>query len=100
MHGSRQQTPVPAYHESTIQSLDPAVSYLSRIPLKSRHVIHIAAVTQLQFYGQDWGIQLPSQVLAMAPYLATIIALVLISRDVTLTKANAPAAIGSRGEGV
>ena len=53
-----------------------------------------AAVTQLQFYGQEWGIPLPSQFLAMAPYLATIIALVLISRDVTLTKANAPAAIG------
>lgn len=53
-----------------------------------------AAVTQLQFYGQDWGIALPSQFLAMAPYLATIAALVIISRDVNLTKANAPAAIG------
>ncbi|MCL5777395.1 ABC transporter permease [Limibaculum sp. FT325] len=53
-----------------------------------------AAVTQLQFYGQDWGIRLPSQMLAMAPYLATIVALVVISRDVNLTRANAPAAIG------
>jgi simple sugar transport system permease protein len=53
-----------------------------------------AAVTQLQFYGQDWGIELPSQFLAMGPYLATIVALVLISRDVNLTRANAPAAIG------
>ncbi len=53
-----------------------------------------AAVTQLQFYGQDWGIPVPSQFLAMGPYLATILALVLISRDVNLTKANAPACIG------
>ncbi len=53
-----------------------------------------AAVTQLQFYGQDWGLPVPSQFLAMAPYLATIIALVVISRDVNLTKANAPACIG------
>ena len=37
---------------------------------------------------------LPSQFLAMAPYIATIVALVIISRDVNLTKANAPACIG------
>ncbi len=53
-----------------------------------------AAVTQLQFYGQDWGLPIPSQFLAMAPYVATILALVIISRDVNLTKANAPACIG------
>jgi simple sugar transport system permease protein len=53
-----------------------------------------AAVTQLQFYGQDWGLPVPSQFLAMAPYVATIVALVIISRDVNLTKANAPACIG------
>ena len=53
-----------------------------------------AFVTQLQFYGQDWGIPVASQFLAMAPYLATIAALVIISRDVSLTKANAPASIG------
>jgi simple sugar transport system permease protein len=53
-----------------------------------------AAVTQLQFYGQDWGWPIPSQFLAMAPYAATILALVIISRDVNLTKANAPACIG------
>ena len=53
-----------------------------------------AAVTQLQFYGQDWGLPIASQFLAMAPYVATIIALVIISRDVNLTKANAPACIG------
>ena len=49
-----------------------------------------AAVTQLQFYGQDWGIPLPSQFLAMAPYLATVVALVLLARG----KIGAPAALG------
>lgn len=53
-----------------------------------------AAVTQLQFYGPDWGIPVPAQFLAMAPYVFTVLALVIISRDVRLTKANAPAAIG------
>lgn len=53
-----------------------------------------AAVTQLQFYGNYLGTSVPSQFLAMAPYLATIVALVLISRDLNMTRLNAPAAIG------
>jgi simple sugar transport system permease protein len=51
-----------------------------------------AAVTQAQFYAQ--GIGAPSQFMAMAPYLATIVALVIISRDRMLTRANAPACLG------
>ena len=51
-----------------------------------------AAVTQAQFYGQTLAV--PSQVLAMAPYVATIVALVVISRDRALTLANAPACLG------
>jgi simple sugar transport system permease protein len=53
-----------------------------------------AMVTQLQFYGQDWGLPVASQFLAMAPYLATVVALVIISSDINLTRANAPACIG------
>ena len=53
-----------------------------------------AAVTQLQFYGAEWNLALPAQFLAMAPYVFTVLALVIISRDVRLTKANAPASIG------
>ncbi|MFN3614775.1 MAG: ABC transporter permease [Rubrimonas sp.] len=53
-----------------------------------------AAVTQAQFYGQGAGFGVPNQVLAMAPYLATIVALVIISRDRMLTRANAPACLG------
>ncbi len=48
-------------------------------------------------YGEEPGrlmTLLPSQFLSMAPYIATIVALVIISRDVALTKANAPACIG------
>lgn len=52
-----------------------------------------AAVTQLQFYGQELGITIPSQFLAMAPYLATILALVLIS--VRRSRgSDAPASLG------
>lgn len=53
-----------------------------------------AAFTNAQFYGQDIGLSVPSQVLAMVPYLMTILALVIISRDPRLARANAPAAIG------
>jgi len=53
-----------------------------------------AAITQAQFYGQGAGLGVPQQVLAMAPYLATIVALVIISRDRALTRANAPACLG------
>ncbi|MEM0942609.1 MAG: ABC transporter permease, partial [Pseudomonadota bacterium] len=52
-----------------------------------------AAVTQAQFYGTELGLGLPSQILAMTPYLATILILVLISRNPSLTRKHAPAAI-------
>ncbi|MEM1277649.1 MAG: ABC transporter permease [Pseudomonadota bacterium] len=53
-----------------------------------------AAVTQLQFYGQDWGIALPSQFLAMGPYLATILALVIISQAPSRSRVTTPSEIG------
>ena len=49
-----------------------------------------AMVTQLQFYGQDWGWPIASQFLAMAPYLATVVALVIISRDVQFDEGERP----------
>jgi simple sugar transport system permease protein len=51
-------------------------------------------VTILQFHVQGLGIDLPSQLLSMLPYLATIIVLVLISRDINTIRLNAPASIG------
>lgn len=51
-------------------------------------------VTIIQFHIQGLGIEIPSQVLSMLPYLATIVVLVIISRDENLIKLNAPASLG------
>jgi simple sugar transport system permease protein len=51
-------------------------------------------VTLAQFQAQAAGIELPSQWLAMLPYLATIVVLALISRDATMIRMNAPASLG------
>ena len=51
-------------------------------------------VTMLQFHLQGEGVQIASQFLTMMPYLATIIVLVLISRNATFIRVNMPASIG------
>jgi len=51
-------------------------------------------VTMLQFYLQGEGVQIPSQWLTMLPYLATILVLVLISRNPTWIRTNMPASLG------
>ncbi|MCB2022022.1 MAG: ABC transporter permease [Burkholderiaceae bacterium] len=51
-------------------------------------------VTMLQFALQGEGVQIPSQFLTMLPYVATIVVLVLISRNESFIKANMPASIG------
>jgi general nucleoside transport system permease protein len=51
-------------------------------------------VTMLQFHLQGEGVQVPSQFLTMLPYLATIVVLVLISRNVSFIRVNMPASIG------
>ena len=51
-------------------------------------------VTILQLHVQGAGLDIASQLLSMLPYLATILVLVLISRDQTLIRLNAPADIG------
>lgn len=51
-------------------------------------------ITIIQLHIQGMGVDLPSQVLSMLPYLATIVVLVLISRDSTRIRLNAPASIG------
>ena len=51
-------------------------------------------VTMLQFYLQGEGVQIPSQWLTMLPYLATIVVLVLISRNPTWIRVNMPASLG------
>ena len=51
-------------------------------------------VTILQFHVQGLGIDLPAQLLSSLPYIATIVVLVLISRDINTIRLNAPASIG------
>jgi ABC-type uncharacterized transport system permease subunit len=52
------------------------------------------AVTGLQFYAQAIGVPVPTQFLAMLPYVATIVVLVLISRNPNTIRLNAPASLG------
>ena len=52
------------------------------------------SVTLAQFQAQAAGIDVPSQLLAMLPYLATIAVLAIISRDETAIRINAPASLG------
>ncbi|MCG8638205.1 MAG: ABC transporter permease [Desulfobacterales bacterium] len=52
-------------------------------------------VTIVQFHIQGFGFEIPSQILSMLPYLATIFVLVLISRDKNLIRLNSPASLGT-----
>lgn len=52
------------------------------------------AVTILQFHAQGLGINVPVQFLAALPYAATIVVLVVISRDRRLLLLNLPASLG------
>jgi simple sugar transport system permease protein len=51
-------------------------------------------VTMMQFHLQSQGVDIPSQFLSMAPYVATIVVLALISRNPTWIRINMPASIG------
>ncbi len=51
-------------------------------------------VTMLQFHLQGQGVDVPSQFLSMLPYVATIVVLVLISRNATWIRVNMPASLG------
>ena len=51
-------------------------------------------VTMLQFHLQGIGVVVPSQVLSMLPYVATIVVLALISRNPAWIRINMPASIG------
>lgn len=52
------------------------------------------AVTVLQFHGQGFGLAIPSEFLSMLPYLATVVVLVLISRDRQGILLNKPMSLG------
>ena len=52
------------------------------------------AITILQLHAQAAGLNVPSQALSMLPYLATVLVLVLISKDQSRIRKHAPACIG------
>ncbi|PCH82328.1 MAG: ABC transporter permease [Hyphomicrobiales bacterium] len=51
-------------------------------------------VTILQFHAQAYGIPVPAQLMSALPYIATIVVLVLISRNLAVTRANTPSSLG------
>jgi simple sugar transport system permease protein len=51
-------------------------------------------VTMLQLHLQAQGVQVPLQFMSMLPYLATILVLVLISRNPAWIRLNMPASLG------
>ncbi|MES2186457.1 MAG: ABC transporter permease [Pseudomonadota bacterium] len=51
-------------------------------------------VTMLQFHLQGIGVDVPSQLLSMLPYVATIVVLALISRNPAWIRVNMPASLG------
>jgi len=53
-----------------------------------------SGVTIAQFFAQGAGVEISSQFLSALPYLATIVVLVLISRNVTMIRLNSPVSLG------
>lgn len=51
-------------------------------------------VTMLQFFLQASGVEIATQLLAMTPYVATIVVLALISRNPRWIRLNMPASLG------
>lgn len=51
-------------------------------------------ITILQLHSQALGVKIDAQLLSMVPYLATILVLVVISRESTRSKVSAPACLG------
>jgi ABC-type uncharacterized transport system permease subunit len=51
-------------------------------------------ITIIQLHSQALGLEVEPQLLAMLPYLATILVLVLLSHDKTKVRLNAPANLG------
>ncbi len=48
----------------------------------------------MQFHAQAAGVAIPSQFLSSLPYIATIVVLVVISRNRAVTRTNTPASLG------
>ena len=62
-----------------------------RIPIGA---LLFSGITVMQLFGQARGWPIPAQFLSMLPYLATILVLVLISRNKEFSIINSPASLG------
>jgi len=51
-------------------------------------------VTVMQLHAQGFGLEVPSEILSMLPYVATIVVLVIICRDPKTILLNQPASLG------
>jgi general nucleoside transport system permease protein len=51
-------------------------------------------ITIIQLYAQGMGVKVSAQFLSMLPYIATIVVLVIISRDSARARLDAPACLG------
>jgi simple sugar transport system permease protein len=51
-------------------------------------------VTMLQLHLQARGVHVATQFMSMLPYVATVVVLVLISRNATWIRLNMPASLG------
>ena len=51
-------------------------------------------ITIIQLYAQGMGVEVSAQFLSMLPYIATILVLVIISRDSARSRLDAPACLG------
>lgn len=51
-------------------------------------------ITIIQLYAQGMGVEVSAQFLSMLPYIATILVLVIISRDSSRARLDAPACLG------
>lgn len=56
--------------------------------------IFFGAIGILQLNAQGYGVSIPSQVLTSLPYVATVVVLVVISRNRMLLRVNTPACLG------
>ena len=71
------------------------VVFASWLPLRTLVGAYLfGAVSILGFAVQTMGLGIPSQFLSALPYLVTIVALVIISGNQALTRANTPACLG------
>ncbi|MEO0910620.1 MAG: hypothetical protein AAFX96_09895, partial [Pseudomonadota bacterium] len=66
--------------------------HLSTLVLIGAYLFGAVGIAQLHI--QALGVNMPSQFLSALPYIATIVVLVIISRNRRLTLINTPASLG------